>query len=95
VKASRNEERPAEVLQEAKQAGEARPGKWAWVERTVWTDRMLEALEQGVKGGVWFSLIDKVYRPETLRRAWQKVDTVSIEEYPASASQAKRDQSRV
>jgi RNA-directed DNA polymerase len=34
---------------------------------------MLEALEQGVKGGVWFSLIDKVYRPETLRGAWLKV----------------------
>ena len=88
MKASRNEKGPAEVLQEAKQAGETRLGKWAWVERTVWTDRMLEALEQGVKGGVWFSLIDKVYRPETL-------DTASIEEYPASASQAERDQSRV
>ena len=29
---------------------------------------MLEALEKGVKGGVWFSLIDKVYRPTTLAR---------------------------
>jgi len=75
VKASRNEEGPAEVSRPGgtKQAGETRLGKWAWVERTVWTDRMLEALEQGVKGGVWFSLIDKVYRPETLRRAWLKV----------------------
>ena len=34
----------------------------------VWTERMLEALEKGVKGGVWFSLIDKVYRPTTLAR---------------------------
>ncbi len=73
MKASRNEEGPAEVLREAKQAGETRLRKWAWVERTVWTDRMLEALEQGVKGGVWFSLIDKVYRPETLYRAWRRV----------------------
>ena len=24
---------------------------------------MLTALQDGVKGGVWFSLIDKVYRP--------------------------------
>ena len=62
MKASRNEERPAEVLQEAKQAGDARTRKWAWVERTVWTEHMLEALEKGVKGGVWFRLIDKVYR---------------------------------
>ena len=43
----------------AKQAGETGSRKWDWVERSVWTDRMLEALEQGVKGGVWFSLIDK------------------------------------
>jgi len=43
------------------------------VERTVWTDRMLEALEKGVKGGVWFSLIDKVYRPRTLTAAWFQV----------------------
>ena len=26
---------------------------WKWVERSVWTDRMLMALEQGVKGGRW------------------------------------------
>ena len=42
----------------AKQAGEVRV-RWAWTERTVWTDRMLTALEQGVKGGVWFSLIER------------------------------------
>jgi RNA-directed DNA polymerase len=35
---------------------------------------MLAALENGVKGGKWFSLIDKVYRIETLRAAWQKVE---------------------
>jgi RNA-directed DNA polymerase len=34
---------------------------------------MLEALENGVKGGVWFSLIDKVQRPETLGCAWHRV----------------------
>jgi RNA-directed DNA polymerase len=34
---------------------------------------MLAALENGVKGGKWFSLIDKVYRTETLRAAWEKV----------------------
>jgi RNA-directed DNA polymerase len=34
---------------------------------------MLEALEQGVKGGVWFSLIDKVYRPQVLLQAWLQV----------------------
>jgi RNA-directed DNA polymerase len=34
---------------------------------------MLAALENGVKGGKWFSLIDKAYRAETLKVAWQKV----------------------
>jgi RNA-directed DNA polymerase len=34
---------------------------------------MLEALGNGVKGGKWFSLTDKVYRPSTLQRAWRKV----------------------
>jgi RNA-directed DNA polymerase len=34
---------------------------------------MLAALGNGVKGGRWFSLIDKVYRIETLKVAWQKV----------------------
>jgi RNA-directed DNA polymerase len=43
------------------------------VERTIWTERMLEALERGVKGGVWFSLVDKVYRLSTLAAAWERV----------------------
>jgi RNA-directed DNA polymerase len=55
------------------QAGETQLNKWAWVERSVWTERMLEALETGVKGGVWFSLMDKVYRPSTLYAAWLTV----------------------
>jgi RNA-directed DNA polymerase len=54
------------------QAGELR-ARWAWAEESVWTERMLAALEQGVKGGVWFSLIDKVYRPENLQVAFARV----------------------
>ena len=42
-------------------------------EAEIWTPQMLEALVNGVKGGKWFSLIDKVYRPSTLTRAWRKV----------------------
>ena len=34
---------------------------------------MLEALERGVKGGKWFSLIDKVYAERTLAMGWEKV----------------------
>jgi hypothetical protein len=44
---------PVQVPKRAKQAGEARVTKWNWVEPSVWTKRMLEALEKGVKGGVW------------------------------------------
>jgi hypothetical protein len=47
---------PTPVPLRAKQAGEVRV-RWAWSEASVWTDRMLAALEEGVKGDVWFSLI--------------------------------------
>jgi RNA-directed DNA polymerase len=43
--------------------------RWRWVEPAVWTDRMLTALETGVKGGVWFSLMDKVESPRALQAA--------------------------
>jgi RNA-directed DNA polymerase len=46
---------------------------WSWVEAGVWTERMLSALENGVKTGTWYSLIDKVYAPRTLALAWAKV----------------------
>jgi len=92
---TQNEEEPARVLERAKQAGET-GSKWSWVERSVWTERMLEALEKGVKGGVWFSLIDKVYRESTLYAAWETVkrnrgsagsDRQSIEAFKASLTE--------
>jgi RNA-directed DNA polymerase len=46
---------------------------WAWIEAGVWTERMLSALGNGVKGGKWYALIDKVYAPATLKLAWAKV----------------------
>lgn len=66
------EERPARVPEMAKQAGEAQ-GRWSWVETSVWTERMLTALEEGVKGGKWFSLIDKVSSKANLRASFEKV----------------------
>src|SRR6267142_4762140 len=65
------EVRPTPVP-EAKQVGEVQ-ARWAWTEPGVWTERMLTALEVGVKGGIWFSLIDKVYKPRNLRAAFAKV----------------------
>jgi RNA-directed DNA polymerase len=55
---------------------------------------MLTALENGVKGNVWFSLIDKVYAPANLWAAWSKVasnqgaagvDQVTIEMFEQNA----------
>lgn len=60
------------VSERTKQVEEA-PTEWTWVESSVWTDRMLEALQRGVKGGKWFSLIDKVWSRTTLREAWFRV----------------------
>ncbi|MGH7220049.1 MAG: group II intron reverse transcriptase/maturase [Nitrospiraceae bacterium] len=67
-----NEAQPAAVSDGAKQAGEIWQ-RWSWVERTVWTERMLTALEQGVRGGKWFSLMDKVTDPKTLWRGFEQV----------------------
>jgi RNA-directed DNA polymerase len=47
--------------------------RWLWVEPTVWTLRMLTALESGVKGGKWFSMIDKVHPVRTLHAAFYQV----------------------
>src|SRR6202048_5429216 len=40
----------------------------------LWTEAMLAALQRGVKGGKWHSLIDKVSRLETLGLGWAQVE---------------------
>lgn len=91
----RQSESQAPVVSErTTQGAETHGRKWAWVEASVWNERMLAALENGVKGGKWFSLIDKVYRPATLLAAWRKVaakagaagvDQQSVEQFAAGA----------
>lgn len=80
---------PTRMPPPATQVGEVR-ARWAWTEPAVWTDRMLTALEHGVKGGVWFSLIDKVYSPANLYASYRKVaanggaagvDHVTVEDF--------------
>jgi RNA-directed DNA polymerase len=56
----------------AKRGREIAP-QWAWTEASVWTERMLATLETGVKGGKWFSLIDKVWKMENLQSALKAV----------------------
>ena len=67
--------RPSPVVgrePEPQQDGEVRD-RWLWVEASVWTTRMLKALETGVEGGKWFRLIDKVWSEKNLQSALGKV----------------------
>src|ERR1700735_2129214 len=68
----------SESAPEATQGREAAGGMTApvlwWAEASIWTDRMKSALGNGVKGGKWFSLMDKVFRPSSLEVAWHKVE---------------------
>ena len=64
--------KPSPVPASATQGGDVRE-RWLWTEPAVWTDRMLTALEQGVKGGVWFSLMDKVFAGSNLEASYGKV----------------------
>ncbi len=81
-------------------SGDKQGGEDRWqrhrAERGVWSYRMLEALERGVKGNKWFSLIDKVYAEQTLEISWAKVksnagacgmDGITVERFD---KQAKR-----
>jgi RNA-directed DNA polymerase len=72
VKDRQTEDRPTTVPQEAKLAGDIR-SRWPWVEPSVWTERMLAALENGVRGGRWYSLMDKVYCLDNLKSAFTLV----------------------
>lgn len=61
------EEQRSLVPKRAKQERERLSLIWDWVEPSVWTDKMLAALERGVKGGKWYSLIDKVWNIANLQ----------------------------
>jgi len=92
VKFREMEAKPNPVPKQAKLFGEIYD-RWSWVEPSVWTERMLTALERGVKGGRWYSLMDKVYSPDNLRAAFERVkknkgaagvDRVTIERFEAN-----------
>lgn len=90
------QERNRRECRKAKQAGAGRGERDAPAPAApeVWTPRMLTALEKGVKGGKWFSLIDKVHARGTLEAAFRKVrsnkgaagvDNVSIARFEKDA----------
>lgn len=71
------EERSAPVP-DSRQRERAKPAedvrlRWSWTEPSVWTDLMLTALEQGIKGGRWHTLIDKVYTERNLTASYAQV----------------------
>ncbi len=51
------EQRASQLANEPQKDVEIR-ARWAWVEPAAWTDRMLTALETGLKGSKWYRLID-------------------------------------
>jgi RNA-directed DNA polymerase len=65
------EHKPA-IVPLAQQAGEIL-SRWRWVKPSAWTVRMLATLEQGVEGGKWFRLYDKVFSERNLFAAFQQV----------------------
>jgi RNA-directed DNA polymerase len=76
------------------ETGRQRADRWGFAEPAIWTERMRAALETGVKGGKWFSLMDKVCAERTLQVAWERVkrnrgaagvDGQSIERFAAHA----------
>jgi RNA-directed DNA polymerase len=73
VRNQNDERKPAPVAATPKQAGDTRD-PWWWVERCVWTERMLTRLASGGPADrVWFALWDKTQAPANLDRAFGKV----------------------
>jgi RNA-directed DNA polymerase len=64
---------PVAVPGEARRAGEAEAPARSYAEPSVWTERMLTTLAEGVRGGKWYSLMDKVQAERTLRTAFARV----------------------
>lgn len=98
MKDEERENEPVGVGASPTHAGEATAGgeedRWPWAERAIWTERMLEVLETGPKGGRWYSLKDKVFAVKTLTVAWGRVlsnhgaagiDRVSCERFESRA----------
>ena len=86
-----------------KQDREALGERWEWVERSIWTDRMLRSLQRGIEGRKWFALIDKVYRMANLQSAFNQVwrnaggagiDGQSVKQFEAQEEQQLQQLSR-
>jgi hypothetical protein len=90
VKSASDEKTPAGVSPlGTKQVGETRPTQWSWVEHSVWITpkASLEAIEKGVKGGVWYSLID---HQRWINNYFQDLGLFSLEGTPRTLLQSSR-----
>ena len=68
-----DDSKPTAVAATPQQAGDTR-APWWWVERCVWTERMLTRLASSESADrVWFRLWDKTYTPANLASAFHKV----------------------
>ena len=57
---NRNDEAQSAPVAATPQQAEDTQSRWDWVERAVWTERMLTRLTSGESADrVWFSLLDK------------------------------------
>ena len=99
-KNKRDKQDPQAVPEKARRGGETQP---SWVEPNTWTDSMLKALSNGVKGGKWYSLMDKLYRVKLLRSSFAKVkanggaagvDHVTVDHYEENLEANLKELSR-
>ena len=68
-----SENKPTTLAPRPIKAGETYD-RWWWVERSVWTERMLTRLNSREPANrVWFTLVDKSYAPANLASAFEKV----------------------
>jgi RNA-directed DNA polymerase len=92
VMAKQTDEKPATVPFGATPAGKPASVR-EWANREVWTERMLDALQSGVRGGKWHTLGDKVYNRTNLitaslmvlgNQGAAGVDQQTVEQFQAS-----------
>ena len=69
-----NDETKSTIVAATPTQAEEIQSPWGWVERSVWTERMLTRLTSGEPADrIWFSLMDKIYAAANLRSAFKKV----------------------
>jgi hypothetical protein len=82
-----SEEPPVTVLARAKHPGESLTYLILRSEPTIWTERMLTALLEGVKGGKWYSLMD-AQLPDHVQGS-RRLDTDEATKHPPETARSE------